>query len=174
MADGIGYGLVLLWAELNGSITGTLSVLDFPYSFLDFGQETVEPNVSILSLISVESCRRDAHCYQSAIHIICLVAFGTLIVGGTLDMLDVVSDTLHVGTFVKNVTDGLGEHLFVRIVGNIVVNKNFTDLQKVGVLSVIDGENVQKPRLGDSIFNAHIVWIFIVCGYASSSSSVRL
>ena len=31
-----------------------------------------------------------------------------------------LSDPLHVGTFVKNVTDGLGEHLFVRIVGNIV------------------------------------------------------
>jgi hypothetical protein len=43
-------------------------------------------------------------------------------------MLDVVSDTLHVGTFVKNVSDSLEEHLFVRVVGNFIVHEHFTDL----------------------------------------------
>ena len=73
-------------------------------------------------------------------------------------MLNMVSNTLHVGTFVKNFTNGLKEHLFVRIVSNIVVNKYLTDLQKVGVLPVVNGENVQESRLGNCIFNAHIVW----------------
>ena len=73
-------------------------------------------------------------------------------------MLNMVSNTLHVGTFVKNFTNGLEEHLFVRNVGNIVVNKHLTNLQKVSMFPVVNGKNVQESRLGNCIFNAHIVW----------------
>ena len=158
MTNGFCNRLVLFWTEFDSSKTSTLTILDFLDRLVNFIDIASKPNVSIITLVSVERLLGNIHCCKSTIHVICLVAFGFLGIGCTLYMLNMVSNTLHVGTFVKNFTNGLEEHLFVRNVGNIVVNKHLTNLQKIGMLPVANSENVQESRLGNCVFNAHIVW----------------
>ena len=71
-----------------------------------------------------------------------------------------VGDTSHITTLIQLSAYSLCKLLLAWAVSHFIVHKDFTHLQQVLVLPVIDAQHIQQARLGYFIF--HPVCIFDV------------
>ena len=163
---GVMDSLFLLWAELDGSMSSPLVLLNFADSLLNVRGFAGKPDVGIFCLVGnrililTKRFWKNVHGTQGAIDIISLIAFGVLIVCGTFHIFYMVWNSLHVRTSIEYRTNSLTQLLTAMGISYFIIDKDLTNFEKSLVLPVVDAEHVQEAWLGYGVFHiVVIVWI---------------